>query len=244
MKLLDKVGTAEERLFYARAAIEQGWSRNILELQIERRLIERQGRAITNFKDTLPPPDSDLARDALKDPYVFDFLELTEPAKERDVERSLVQHVRDFLLELGVGFAFVGEQVRLEVGGEEFFVDLLFFHLKLRCFVVVELKAGPFQPEYAGKLNFYLSAVDDLLRHSDDKRSIGLLLCKSKDRLIAEYALRDIAKPIGVADWQSRLVESLPKELKSSLPTVEELEAELLKDDEAPDPAGSQAAKK
>lgn len=234
--LLDKLGAAEERLFYLRAGVEHGWSRNVLALQIESRLHLRQGQAVTNFHRTLPAPASDLAQQTIKDPYLFDFLSLAADARERDVERALLHHIRDFLLELGVGFAFVGHQVRIEVSGEEFFLDLLFYHLRLRRYVVIELKAGPFRPEYAGKLNFYLSAVDDIIRHPDDQSSIGILLCRARDRLIVEYALRDIAKPIGVAEWTTRLVESLPEELAGVLPTVEDIESHLAP--MAPAPAG------
>ena len=227
VRLLDKVADPDRRAWYAAAAYEHGWSRTILELQIESRLAERQGAATTNFARTLPAPDSDLAQQALKDPYVFDFLTLHDAAKEQELERGLLAHVERFLLELGAGFAYVGRQVRLEVGGEEYRLDLLFYHLKLRCFVVVDLTAGPFKPEYAGKLNFYLSAVDDQMRHPDDRPSIGLLLCRTRNRTIVEYALRDVHKLIGVAEWEIRLVASLPAELQGSLPTVEELEREL-----------------
>ncbi len=225
--LLEKLETPAERLFYARGAIEAAWSHAILVTQIERRLHERQGKAANNFALTRPPTDSDLAAQVFKDPYLFDFLGTADPRREAEVEQALVDHIQRFLLELGVGFAFVGRQVRLEVGDQDFVLDLLFYHLKLRAFVVVELKAVPFQPEFTGKLNFYLSAVDDLLRHPDDKPSIGLLLCKEKDKVVVEYALRDVNKPIGVAQWETKLVESLPKELEGSLPTVEEIEAEL-----------------
>ncbi|HBE47184.1 conserved hypothetical protein [uncultured spirochete] len=225
--LLDKLDAPEVRLWYARKAHEEGWSRNILVLQIERRLHERQGKAITNFAATLPPADSDMAAQIFKDPYLFDFLGTADPRRERELEQSLIDHIQRFLLELGAGFAFVGRQVLLEVGDRDFFVDLLFYHLKLRCYVVVELKAGPFDPAYVGQMNLYLSAVDDLLRHPDDKPTIGLLLCKGKDRLVVEYALRDVTKPIGIAEWETRLMATLPEELKRSLPTVEELEAEL-----------------
>ncbi|WP_158908593.1 PDDEXK nuclease domain-containing protein [Rectinema subterraneum] len=225
--LLDKLDVPEVRLWYARKAHEEGWSRNILVLQIERCLHERLGKAITNFPATLPPADSDMAAQVFKDPYLFDFLGTDDPRRERELEQSLIDHIQRFLLELGAGFAFVGRQVLLEVGDRDFYVDLLFYHLKLRCFVVVELKAGPFDPAYVGQMNLYLSAVDDLLRHPDDKPTIGLLLCKGKDRLVVEYALRDVAKPIGIAEWETRLMATLPEELKRSLPTVEELEAEL-----------------
>lgn len=225
VRLLDQVEGREERLWYARQAIEHGWSRNVLLAQIETRLHARAGKALTNFQATLPPARSDLAQQTLKDPYIFDFLTLGPESQERDLERGLVAHVRDFLLELGVGFAFVGSQVHLEVGGEDYFLDLLFFHLRLRCFVVIELKTGAFQPEYAGKMNFYLSAVDAQLRHEGDQPSIGLILCKEKNRVIVEYALRDTSKPIGVSAY--RLMEKLPAKLAGSLPTVEALEAEL-----------------
>ena len=223
--LLDRVKGRSAREWYARQAIEHGWSRNVLVAQIERDLHDRAGKALTNFAATLPPPRSDLAQQTLKDPYIFDFLTIGPEAQERDLERGLVEHVRDFLLELGVGFAFVGSQIHLEVGGEDFFLDLLFFHLKLRCFVVIELKTGAFKPEYAGKMNFYLSAVDAQLRHEGDQPSIGLVLCKEKNKVIVEYALRDTSKPIGVSAY--RLLEKLPARLKGSLPTVEALEAEL-----------------
>ena len=225
--LLEKLDTSEERLWYARAAIENGWSRNILALQIERQLYKRQGKAVTNFKATLPPAHSDMAAQVFKDPYLFDFLGTADPRREREVEQALIDHIQRFLLELGTGFAFVGRQVHLEFASADYYIDLLFYHLKLRCFVVVELKAVPFDPAFVGKLNMYLSAVDDLLRHPDDRPTIGLLLCKGKDRIVVEYALRDLRKPIGVADWETKLVKSLPKEFKGSLPTVEEIEAEL-----------------
>jgi predicted nuclease of restriction endonuclease-like (RecB) superfamily len=225
--LLDKLKKPEERLWYARQAIANGWSRNVLALQIERNLHERHGKAITNFPATLPPADSDMAVHIFKDPYLFDFLGTADPRREREIEQQLVDHIQRFLLELGAGFAFVGRQVLLEVGDQDFYLDLLFYHLKLRCFVVVELKAVPFNPSFVGQINLYLSAVDDLLRHPDDKPTIGLLLCRGKDRLVVEYALRDLKKPIGVAQWETRLVTALPEELKGSLPSVEELEAEL-----------------
>jgi predicted nuclease of restriction endonuclease-like (RecB) superfamily len=199
-------------------------------MQIETGLHLRQGKAVTNFSRTLPAPQSDLAQQILKDPYVFDFLTLAEDARERELENALLQHLRDFLLELGAGFAFVGRQVRLEVGGEDFSIDLLFYHLKLRCYVVIDLKARAFQPEDAGKMNFYLSAADDQLRHPQDKPSIGLLLCREKPgrRLVLEYALRDMRKPIGVSQYQ--LTRALPNHLKSSLPSIEAIEAELARD--------------
>jgi predicted nuclease of restriction endonuclease-like (RecB) superfamily len=230
LRLLDLVKNREERLWYAQAATENGWSRNVLVLQIESGLYRRQGKATTNFQATLPKPQSDLAQQVIKDPYNFDFLTLTDEAQERDLERGLLAHLRQFLIELGVGFAFVGNQVPLEVGGEDFKIDLLFYHLKLRAFVVIDLKMGVFKPEYAGKMNFYLSAVDDILRHPDDKPSIGLILCKAKNGIVAEYALRDIAKPLGISEFKH--LETLPDQLKGTLPTIEEIEAELAAPDE------------
>ncbi len=223
--LLDKVKDREERLWYIREAAKNGWSRNVLVMQIESGLYRRQGKAITNFEATLPAPQSDLAQQLLKDPYNFDFLTLSNEAHERDLESGLVEHIQKFLLELGVGFSFVGSQYPLEVGGEDFRIDLLFYHLKLRCFVVIDLKMGLFKPEYAGKMNFYLSAVDEMIRHADDKPSIGLILCKAKSGIVAEYALRDIAKPLGVSEF--KYLEQLPDQLKGTLPTIEEIEAEL-----------------
>ncbi|AKP92022.1 PDDEXK nuclease domain-containing protein [Achromobacter ruhlandii] len=223
--LLDRLKAPTERLAYARAAIEHGWSRNVLNIHIETRLLERTGKAVTNFDQRLPAPQSDLAIESLKDPYRFDFLGLGEEAQEREIENALVQHVTDFLLELGAGFAFVGRQVLLDVGGEEFFIDLLFYHLKLRCYVVIELKAGKFKPEHLGQLGFYLTAVDRQVKHAQDNPSIGLLLCKSKNKVVAEYALGDKSQPMGIAEY--KLVESLPQELQTSLPTIEQIEREL-----------------
>jgi predicted nuclease of restriction endonuclease-like (RecB) superfamily len=222
VRILDLVKGPAERLWYAKQTIQHGWSRNVLVHQISSGLYHRQGKAITNFDRTLPKPQSELAQELLKDPYNFDFLSLGEDAKERDLERALIDHIRDFLLELGVGFAFVGSQYHIEVGGQDFYLDLLFYHLRLRCFVVVDLKMSDFQPEFSGKMNFYLSAVDDLLRHPDDQPSIGIILCRSKNQVIAEYALRDMNKPIGVSAYQ--LQDALPEQIKGSLPTIEELE--------------------
>ncbi|MCP1312980.1 PDDEXK nuclease domain-containing protein [Halomonas sp. 707D4] len=209
--LLSKLKAPAERLAYAEAAVENGWSRNVLVMQIETRLLERQGAAVTNFEPRLPKPQSDLARESLKDPYRFDFLGLTAESQEREVEEALVRHVTEFLLELGAGFAFVGRQVLLDVGGEEFFLDLLFYHLKLRCYVVIELKTGKFKPEHLGQLGFYLTAVDRQIKTELDAPTIGLLLCKSKNRVVAEY----------------KLLESLPTELQTGLPSIERLEQEL-----------------
>jgi predicted nuclease of restriction endonuclease-like (RecB) superfamily len=225
MRLLDTVPDPLARAWYASKAVEHGWSRAILTHQIEAKLYERQGQAQTNFPRTLPPPQSDLARQVLKDPYNFDFLTLGEEAQERDLERGLITHIQEFLLELGVGFAFLGSQYRLDVDGRDYYIDLLFYHVRLRCYVAVDVKVVDFEPEFAGKMNFYLSAVDDLLRHPDDQPSIGLILCKGKSRVVAEYALRDVAKPIGVSAYT--LLETLPSDLQGSLPTVEELEATL-----------------
>ncbi|MDH1210092.1 PDDEXK nuclease domain-containing protein [Pseudomonas chengduensis] len=223
--LLDRLKEPAERLAYAQAAIEHGWSRNVLNIHIETRLLERTGKAVTNFGQRLPAPQSDLAIESLKDPYRFDFLGLGEQAQEREIENALMQHVTDFLLELGAGFAFVGRQVLLDVGGEEFFIDLLFYHLKLRCYVVIELKAGKFKPEHLGQLGFYLTAVDRQVKHAQDNPSIGLLLCKSKNKVVAEYALGDKSQPMGIAEY--KLVESLPQELQTSLPSIEQIEREL-----------------
>lgn len=223
--LLSKLKTTQLRLAYAQRAIEQGWSRNALNIHIETRLLEREGKAVTNFPARLPAPRSDIALQALKDPYVFDFLGIGQEAGEREIEAALVEHISRFLLELGAGFAYVGRQVPIEVGGDDFFIDLLFYHLKLHCYVVIELKAGAFKPEHAGQLGFYLTAVDAQLKSKQDASTIGLLLCKTKNRVVAEYALRDSNKPIGIAEYQ--LVESLPKELQTNLPTIEQIEQEL-----------------
>ncbi|GAB3127416.1 PDDEXK nuclease domain-containing protein [Glaciibacter psychrotolerans] len=231
--LLDRVSDKSTRRWYASASIENGWSRAVLVHQVDSHLHERSGKAITNFAATLPPRDSDLAQQMTKDPYIFDFVAMTDSRNERELETQLVAHVQKFLLELGQGFAFVGKQVRLEIGGDEFYVDLLFYHLKLRCYVVVELKATRFDPGFLGQLGMYMAAVDDLLAHPDDKPTIGLLLCKSKNSVVAEYALRGSAVPMGVTEWRSAIVESLPEEFASSLPTIEALEAELGADDDS-----------
>ncbi len=223
--LLEKTKQPEARQFYMAKAFEHGWSRDILSLQIKAGLYERQGKAITNFEDRLPTPQSDLAQQMTKDPYLFDFLTLREDYQERDLEHALTSHITKFLLELGAGFAFVGRQYHLEVSDQDFYLDLLFYHLKLRCYVVIELKRGKFLPEYAGKLNFYLSVVDAQLKTEADQPSIGLLICQDKDKVIAEYALKDINKPIGISAYQ--LTESIPNDLKGTLPTIEDLEREL-----------------
>ena len=226
--LLEKLKGSAERLWYARRVREHGWSHDILILQIQGGVHDRHGQAITNFPETLPPAESDMAGQIFKDPYLFDFLGTADARREREVEVALVDHIQRFLLELGTGFAFVGRQVLLEVGDQNFYLDLLFYHLKLRCYVVIELKAGAFDPAFVGQLNLYLSATDDLLRHPDDKPTIGLLLCRSKNKIVVEYALRSLKRPIGVAQWETKIVKALPKTLKGSLPTVEEIEKELL----------------
>lgn len=225
--LLEKLRSPEQRRWYAERAIQHGWSRAVLTLHIEGQLHRREGLAITNFPYTLAPQDSDLAQQATRDPYLFDFMTLHSAASEREVERALMQHIERFLLELGAGFAFVGRQVRVDLGGEDHYIDLLFYHLRLRCYVVIELKARPFDGRDIGQLNMYLSAVDDQMRQPSDGPTIGLLLCKGKNRIKAEYALRGLSRPIGVADWETRLVEALPEDLAGSLPTVEEIEREL-----------------
>lgn len=223
--ILAKVRKVDVALAYAYAVLQNGWSRDVLEMQIENRYCDRRGKAPNNFSRTLPAPQSDLARQAVKDPYLFDFLELGESAQEREIEQNLTNQITSFLLELGKGFAFVGRQYRLEISGNEYFIDLLFYHLDLRCYVVIELKAGRFKPEYAGKLNFYLSAVDSLLKRPDDNSSIGLILCRYKDKIEAEYSLRDIKKPMGISSYI--LTQKIRGKLSSQLPTVEEMESEL-----------------
>ncbi|PUT39337.1 DUF1016 domain-containing protein [Legionella taurinensis] len=226
--LMYELSDKTEREFYIKKTVEHGWTRNVLSMQIETNLYKREGKAVTNFGVKLPAPHSDLAQATLRNPYLFDFLSLGKDAHEREVERGLVAHIERFLLELGEGFAFLGRQYHLQVEDQDFYLDLLFYHIKLRSFLVVELKSGKFKPEYAGKMNFYLSAVDDLLRHPGDNPSIGLILCRSKVGVLAEYALRDMAKPIGLAEY--RLTEALPKEIKTLLPSIEELEVELSRD--------------
>jgi predicted nuclease of restriction endonuclease-like (RecB) superfamily len=225
---MDIVPDQQTRLFYIKHAIENGWSRNMMVSQIETSLHNRQSQAITNFKEKLPSTQSDLAHAMLKHPYIFDFLSIGQEAHEREIEKALIYHMEKFLLELGAGFAFVGRQYHLDVADQDFYIDLLFYHLKLRCFVVIELKDKDFKPEYAGKMNFYLSAVDDLIKHESDNPSIGLILCRSKNNVLAEYTLRDMTKPIGLAEY--RLEDALPENFKAALPSIEELEAELAKD--------------
>lgn len=223
--IFSKSKSADEAEFYAGQTLQNGWSRNILSQQINANLFERQGKAIHNFQNTLPEITSDLAHQMIKDPYQFDFLALTDNYKERELENALVNNITNFLLELGSGFAYIGRQVPLMIGDQEYFIDLLFYHLKLRAYVVVELKTTDFIPEYAGKLSFYLSAANDLLKHPTDNPTIGLMICKNKNNIIAEYALKDINQPIGVSEYQ--LSKLFPEEFKSSLPTIEEIEKEL-----------------
>jgi predicted nuclease of restriction endonuclease-like (RecB) superfamily len=215
----------DEALFYVRGTIEYGWSRSVLLHQIESGLYEREGKSISNFKRTLPASDSDLAQATTKDPYNFDFLELTKEHNERELENALVEHVTKFLLELGSGFAYMGRQVPLKVGDSDFYLDLLFYHTKLHRYVVVELKTVKFVPEFAGKLNFYLSAVDDMIREEGDGPTVGILICKDKDKTVVEYALKDIDKPIGVSEYM--ITKSLPEDWKGKLPSIEELEDEI-----------------
>ena len=230
IRLIQMVKDPATREFYIRECLAHGWSRDILEIQIRNQFHLRAGKAQNSFALTMPPADSDLAAQLFKDPYLFDFLGTADPRREAEVEQALVDHIQKFLLELGTGFAFVGRQVRLEVGDEDYPLDLLFYHLKLRRYVVIELKARSFTPGDVGQLNLYLSAVDDLLRHPDDQPTIGLLLCRKKNKLVAEYALRGLDQSIAVAAWQTQLTESLPEELRSSLPSIEEIEAELAND--------------
>jgi predicted nuclease of restriction endonuclease-like (RecB) superfamily len=224
--LLDRVKDLNQRVWYIRETVTNGWSRAILEMQIESGLYQRQGGAITNFETTLPKQQSDLAQQLLKDPYHFDFLTLGKEAQERDLEQALVTHIRDFLLELGAGFSFVGSQYRLQVEGEEYFIDLLFYHLKLRCYVVIDLKMTEFKPEYSGKMNFYVSAVNLLLRHQDDQPTIGIILCKSKNKTVAELALQGMTQPIGVSTHKIAVAD-IPEQLQGIMPTIQQLELEI-----------------
>ncbi|HEV8331838.1 MAG TPA: PDDEXK nuclease domain-containing protein [Steroidobacteraceae bacterium] len=223
--LLDAIKAPAEREWYARQAIENGWSRNVLAHQIESRLFARRGRALTNFSHTLPADRSELAQQLVKDPYSFDFLSLTQDAQERDLERGLTEHLRSLILELGKGFAFVGSQYHVEVGGQDYYLDLLFYHLRLRCFVVFELKMEHFKPEFAGKINFYLSVIDDQVRNAADQPSIGIILCKGRNEVVVGYALRDLSKPMGVAEY--RLSANLPKRLRRELPAPDALAREV-----------------
>ncbi len=221
--IIAKCRSLNEALYYVQQTLHYGWSRNVLTHQVESKLWEREGKTIANFQTTLPTPQSGLAQQTLKDPYVFDFLSFSKDYDERELERNLIEHITQFLLELGAGFAYMGRQVPLQVGDRDFFLDLLFYHTHLHCYVVIELKTGDFEPEHAGKLNFYLKATDELLRRPGDEPSIGLLLCKNRDRLVAEWALSDVHKPIGVAEYQITLSE----EIRSQLPSIEQIEVEL-----------------
>jgi predicted nuclease of restriction endonuclease-like (RecB) superfamily len=218
----------QERSFYIQKTIKNGWSRNVLSMQIESNLYKRQGEGVNNFDKRLPNLQSDLAHNMTKDPYIFDFLSISDDAHEREIEKGLIVHMQKFLLELGEGFAFVGNQYHLEVGGQDFFIDMLFYNLKLRCYFVIELKNTAFKPEYSGKLNFYLSVIDDKLKHKDDNPSIGLILCRSKNKVVAEYSLRGMEKPIGLSEY--KLPKKIADKLTAALPSIEELEKELSKD--------------
>jgi predicted nuclease of restriction endonuclease-like (RecB) superfamily len=226
--LLTRLSDPTQREWYARQAIAEGWSRVVLVRQIESKLHQRQGAAITNFAESMAAAEAHLVAAILKDPYHFDFLGLSEAAQERDVEAGLLRHLTRFLLELGAGFAFVGRQVRLEVGGDEYFLDLLLYHIRLKRYVVVEVKVGAFLPEHAGKLNFYRNAIDAQVKGRDDGRTIGLLLCQHRNRVVAEYALGGLDGPIGVAQYE--LVRTLPEALGECLPSIEAIEAALARE--------------
>ena len=225
--LMDKIGNIEERKWYIKEIVKNGWSSNMLKMQINGKAYERQELAekITNFDLTLPSVQSDLAIQTMKDPYLFDFISIKGKVKELQIENAMINKIKDVLIELGKGFAFVGSEYKLEIGGKEYFIDLLFYHLKLKCYIVVELKAREFEPTDAGQLNFYLSAVDDLVKDKDDNATIGLLLCKGKDNFTAEYALKDINKPIGVSEY--KLLEDMPEYLQSQLPRAEDIELHI-----------------
>ena len=225
--ILDKVNNLEERKWYIKKSAQNGWSRNVLVHQIESNLYQRQVLAekVSNFENRLPSPQSELAVQTMKDPYVFDFIAFNEDMLERDIEQALVRDVTRLLLELGTGFAFLGNQYHLNVGGDDFYIDLLFYNINLRCYVVIELKTGDFKPEYAGKLNFYLSAVDGILKKEQDNPSIGLLLCKSKNNVVAEYSLKDMSKPIGVSEY--KITSSLPDNLEQQLPSIEDIQKRI-----------------
>lgn len=234
LALLDKLQDEQERLWYAEQVIKNGLSRDVLVHWIEMQAYQRQGKSINNFTQSLPPVQSDLAVQIFKDPYIFDFLGTADLRLEKELEKKLIEHIQSFLLELGQGFAFVGRQVHLELGNEDFYLDLLFYHLELRCYVVIELKVGDFIPEYISKLNMYMNVVDDVLRHKNDQKTIGLLLVKSKNKTIVEYSLAGYKNPIGVAEWEKQITKNLPKDLQASLPSIEEIERELAQDDFLP----------
>ena len=226
--IINKLKDPVEALFYQQQTIENNWSRAILTLQIEQDLFSRHGKAVTNFHQTLPEKQALMAGQILKDPYNFGFLTLEPKVQELDIERQLTEHITKFLLELGKGFAFIGRQYPLQVGDKDYRLDLLFYHIRLRCFVVIDLKVVEFEPEFAGKMNFYLSIVDDQIKTIEDQPSIGIILCKNKNKLEVEYALQGMSKPIGVSEFT--VTQALPAELKSTLPTIEEFENELNKD--------------
>ena len=223
--LIQKIKDKNIRFWYMEQTLQNGWSKDILSLMINSEVHNRTGNLVSNFSQILPPLESDLVQQSFKDPYRFDFLTITEPFRERELENNLIKHMEKFLIELGSGFAFVGRQYKLKIGDDEFYIDLLFYHLKLRCFIVVELKKGKFKPEYSGQVNFYCSAIDGILAQKDDKPTIGLILCQEKNEIVAEYSLRNMTQPIGISEYQ--LTEVLPKEFESSLPTIEEIEQEL-----------------
>lgn len=223
--LIQKIKDKSLRFWYMEQTLKNGWSKDILSLMINSEVHNRTGNLVSNFSQILPPLESDLVQQSFKDPYRFDFLTITEPFRERELENNLIKHMEKFLIELGSGFAFVGRQYKLEIGDDEFYIDLLFYHLKLRCFIVVELKKGKFKPEYSGQVNFYCSAIDGILAQKDDKPTIGLILCQEKNEIVAEYSLKNMTQPIGISEYQ--LTEVLPKEFESSLPTIEEIEQEL-----------------
>lgn len=227
LQIMQRLKAPAAREFYIREAVAHGWSRSILEIQIQGQLHLRAGKAVNNFALTMPPAESDMAAQLFKDPYLFDFIGTADPRREAEVEQALMDHVQRFLLELGAGFAFVGRRVHLEVGGDDFYLDLLFYHLRLRRYVVIELKARAFEPGDVGQINLYRAAVDDLLRHPDDQPTIGLLLCRGKNKLVVEYALGGLDQSIAVADWKKQITETLPAEFQGSLPTIAEIEAEL-----------------
>lgn len=227
LQIMQRLKAPAAREFYIREAVAHGWSRSILEIQIQGQLHLRAGKAVNNFALTMPPAESDMAAQLFKDPYLFDFIGTADPRREAEVEQALMDHVQRFLLELGAGFAFVGRRVHLEVGGDDFYLDLLFYHLRLRRYVVIELKARAFEPGDVGQINLYRAAVDDLLRHPDDQPTIGLLLCRGKNKLVVEYALSGLDQSIAVADWKKQITETLPAEFQGSLPTIAEIEAEL-----------------
>lgn len=225
--LMQRLSSYEDRVWYAQQTIKNGWSRNVLVMRIESEVHKRRGKAVNNFALTLPEPHSDLAVESLKDPYCLDFLTVSDEAHEKEIEQGLIDHLQKFLLELGQGFAFIARQYHLEVGGEDSYIDLLFYHFKLKCFVVIELKAGPFKATDAGQVNFYLTAVDRLLKQPEDNPTIGIILCKEKNKITAEYALNNLKSPIGVSSYTTQFIEQLPRELKGKLPTIAQIEAEL-----------------